>query len=220
MRVEVQTPIQGGNERCVEIPLGLQVADLETPGWVLDAGCALNGHLPIVGCASVVHLTQNIQSEKQYLSEAKRSYVSGDLRDLRIFTDGAFDRTVCISTLEHVGLDNASYHGPRESNPASAILAFLELLRVTRHRLLVTVPFGWKGEVFDAWRFFDRDGIDELRDCAIDAGYQVHISYYGKHADGHWHRGPSRQPSEDEPLDIPDGTVAGVTQVAVAYGIR
>src|SRR3954452_702969 len=46
------------------------------------------------------------------------SYVYGDLRDLP-YRDGYFDTVVCISAVEHVGMDNSVYgdSSPRASAP-------------------------------------------------------------------------------------------------------
>lgn len=137
------TGITGDNERCIEVPLALEVLRLTEPGWVLDAGCALNGHLYVTAApqSHVVHITQAIGSEK-LRAEGREpiSYISADLRDLRIIADGAFDRAVCVSTLEHIGMDNRTYGGTLENDPDSAFEAFRELLRVTHGPILVTVP--------------------------------------------------------------------------------
>jgi hypothetical protein len=210
----LETPLIGGNERCVEIPYGIRVAAIHTDGWVLDAGCALNGSLPSGGLAHVIHLTQNVASERHQSGEnGLRSYMSGDLRDLCVFRTGAFDRTVCISTLEHVGLDNESYHGPVESDPASVVAAVQELLRVTARELLMTVPFGWNAERFPQWRFIGLDEIGDWIRLAQMSGFSTEVSYYGRQQD-RWTGGT------DAPLDIPDGSIGGVTQVAVLHGLR
>ena len=65
--------------------------------------------------------------------------VQADLRDLP-FEDDAFDFAIAISTLEHVGRDNAQYGLASEAGD-SLDAALRELRRVSA-RLLVTVPTG------------------------------------------------------------------------------
>jgi SAM-dependent methyltransferase len=66
--------------------------------------------------------------------------VQADLRDLP-FGDGEFDVAIAISTLEHVGRDNAQYGLASEHDDPSLDAALRELRRVSA-RLLVTVPTG------------------------------------------------------------------------------
>lgn len=170
------TGVEGHNERVIELPLAMEVAQLGTPGWVLDAGCALNsitnlvpeGKQPI---AHLVHLTQSIASERLTPSGTQRSYVSADLRDLSIFADRAFDRTICVSTLEHVGLDNSQYHAPIEQNPESWVTALEELWRVTRTVLMITVPYSREPRVAnERWRYFTDQDVASMRGVVFAYG--------------------------------------------------
>ena len=61
-----------------------------------------------------------------------------DVRNLP-FADDSFDVAICISTIEHVGMDNADYG--IESGGAGDIEGLRELGRVARN-VLVTVPAG------------------------------------------------------------------------------
>lgn len=194
--------VEGQNERVIELPLAMEVAQLGTPGWVLDAGAALNsitnlvpeGKQPI---AHLVHLTQSIASERVTPSGTQRSYVSADLRDLSIFADRAFDRTICVSTLEHVGLDNSAYHAPIEQTPDSWKLAFRELWRVTRRVLFVTVPFALTATHNERWRYFSP------MDFTL-TGFPREIArqFYGK-VDGKW-MGGGTEPMTVDPAGFPD----------------
>ncbi|MFN0060469.1 MAG: class I SAM-dependent methyltransferase [Planctomycetota bacterium] len=131
----------------IELPLALECSRLSEPGKVLDAGCSLNHAdlLPAMGPiqARLVHFTISAEREPVCIDSDKVSYVFGDLRSID-FKDGTFDRIVCVSTIEHVGLDNTVYGGPRDHDPASWITAYRELLRVLAPggQMLITFPHG------------------------------------------------------------------------------
>jgi hypothetical protein len=189
--------------------LAIEVLRLTEPGRVLDAGSALNGHIQDIPLtASVTHLTQNIVSEKLYSSPRyPMSYVSGDIRDLRMYRNGAFDRTVCVSTLEHVGLDNTGYHGAVESSPASAALAVDELCRVTQDALLITVPYAEPPVRHPQWRFFGATDVAHLaRTLRTMWNFRVDVRYYAK-CDGGWYGGEP-DPVPASPEGFPDAVNA------------
>lgn len=183
-------PIDGPNERCIEIPLAREVMALDRPGRVLDAGCSLNGHLVDDMHAHVFHLTQNIASENQTYSHKRHplSYISADLRDLSMFAGCAFDRTVCVSTLEHVGLDNTGYGAAVETCPDTMPKAVKELCRVTRSELLITVPYGEPPFHCEQWRFLGDAHLHAMRFLIKQFGFQLDIRFYAKTAGG-WYGG-------------------------------
>jgi len=200
-------PVEGVNERCIEVPLALEVLNLMRPGRVLDAGCSLNGKLAPEMCATVYHLTQNVASEPQYAhNRYALSYVSGDLRDLSLFAGAAFDRTVCVSTLEHVGLDNSTYGGPEESCPDTMLKAVRELCRVTRSELLMTVPFAEPVVSNAQWRFLGIATLGRMVRIAMDNGFTVDMRFYAK-CDGGWYGGET-QPVEASDEGFPDAVNA------------
>lgn len=204
-----EQPVEGPNERCIEIPLALEVMQITRPGRVLDAGCALNGHLADTMQARVYHFTQNIVSETAYAhTDRPLSYVSGDLRDLTLFADGGFDRTVCVSTLEHVGMDNTTYNGPVEACPGSMLKAVKELCRVTKTALLITVPYNQTPIQCAQWRFFDIPAIVQVAKMAFNFGYRIDTLFYGKTAGG-WYGG-SPSPVEASMVGFPNSVNAMV----------
>ncbi len=193
--------VEGVNERCIELPLGVEVADPASPGWVLDAGCAL---LPAVNAypgqwpihAALVHLTQDITYEPCLPKPRGRSFVSADLRNLSLFADGAFARTVCLSTLEHVGFDNQQYGGATETCPETATAALRELLRVTKRTLLLSVPFTTGPEWQNGqWRYFTQASLSRLLWPVTSQGGDAQIRYYVDSPAG-W-SGPTKQPILD-----------------------
>lgn len=185
VEIPASDPIDGANERCIELPLGIELAAVETPGLVLDAGCALLPALLVMPSdrgqqARVVHLTQNIGSETCKPRGQLASYVSADLRDLSMFADHAFDRIVCLSTLEHVGLDNTQYGGTRDTHPDTVQHALDELWRVMGGTALITVPVFARPASCEKWRYFSPDQISAMGGEA---------RYYVTDDGAHWYGG-------------------------------
>ena len=202
-RIPIEAPLTGDNERRIELPLAIDQLHLEQPGWVLDAGCSL-----VEGVArytqiwplraKVVHLTQAIGSERLTPHQQQLSFVSADLRDLSIFADGAFDRVGCISTLEHVGFDNAQYGGAIEADPESVWAAAREIARVTKRLLLITVPFHHVEVVMGKyWRLF---GPTSLAKLVKHLGGRAELRFYGRTVDFGWFGGTS-EPIPEAQLD-------------------
>jgi len=152
----------GIDERVLEFPLAFQVADFQRSGKILDAGAAMN--LPYirseigVPVASLTHFTQSGAKEYCSFQDDRYSYLFGDLRST-VFSDDVFDRILCISTLEHVGLNNSRYGGVDEGSTSgseqvpdasdsgcdgSHLDAVREMLRILAPggELLITVPYG------------------------------------------------------------------------------
>lgn len=176
----------GMDERIIEIPLAVDVCRFASPGRVLDAGCALNhGYIrelidPPV--ASLVHFTQSGQKEESHFAGGQVSYVFGDMRAMP-FPDSHFDRIVCISTLEHVGMDNGRYGSAAEHEPGSSLAAVRDLMRVLKPggALLITVPFGAPVDL--GW--FRVFGPQDIADVAVAAAASsTAVRYY--RAAGAW----------------------------------
>jgi O-antigen chain-terminating methyltransferase len=92
--------------------------------------------------------------------------------------DETFDLVWCISSLEHIGMDNSGY-GEAESGSATAERALGEMLRVTVPGgfVLVTVPYG-RRENHGWFRNFDRDALEELLD-PFRSEARIHDVYFG-----------------------------------------
>jgi len=151
----------GMDERCIEYPWFFARSG---PGVrvILDAGSALNrpeviAH-PFWNDKKLTVLT--LAPDEHCFWQRGISYHYGDLRDLP-FRDGHFDEVACISTLEHIGMDNAFYTGRNDgagSKPLDFKIALQEMRRVLRPggRLLLTVPFG-KYQKFNEFQQFDTE---------------------------------------------------------------
>ncbi len=154
----------GYDERVVEYPwaFGHSLA-----GRMLDAGSTFNhSHildrlLPRIDDLTIATLAPEAAS----FPSRGISYVFGDLRELP-FRDGWFDLVVSLSTLEHVGMDNATYGAagrPAADVDRAVTDAATELRRVVRRggRILFSVPFGAR-ENHGWFRQFDRRDLEYL----------------------------------------------------------
>ncbi len=182
----------GFDERCVEYPW---LFSRRLGGRILDAGSVLNHRhvlerlLPEVDDLTITTLAP----ESAAFTELAVSYVYGDMRRLS-FRDDWFDEVVCLSTLEHVGMDNSIYGdagGPAEDPDAAAAAALTELLRVVRPggRVHLSVPYGRREE--HGWvRQLDRAAVDALFAAAGAVAREETIFRY---TPGGWRRGGDRR---------------------------
>jgi SAM-dependent methyltransferase len=205
---------EGLDERSVELPLALAVAALHQSGRVLDAGAALN--LPLVReavpapAARLTHFTLPGSKEPDLADQAGHfEYAFGDLRTMP-YADATFDRVVCVSTLEHVAMDNTRFGTAEGPGGGSAADALAELLRVLvpGGELLLTVPYGVAAE--HGWfRILGARELDGLLAPARQGRVDVRFFYYDR---GWFEGGP----------DVPESVAAAgfvpdvITGVAVA----
>lgn len=181
------------DERIVEIPW--VVANLPSEGPVLDAGSALNHPIFLDRVMPRVEsLTITTFTEEEAHPELGPSYVTSDLRALP-FESESFETIVCISTLDHVGMDNSAYGAAetRSDDPDREVeLAVSELHRVLRPggRLLVTVPYG-RAEDHGWCRQFDEPGLGRIAEPFEDPEIRIY-----KHSRRGWNPSSLRGASE------------------------
>lgn len=182
----------GFDERCVEYPW---LFSRNLGGRVLDAGSVLNHRhllerlLPVIDDLTIVTLAP----EPVAHTELGVSHLYGDMRRLP-FRDDWFDEVVCLSTLEHVGMDNSGYGGPgaTDEDPAgAAATALRELLRVVRTggRVHLSLPFG-RREDHGWFRQLNRADVDALLDAA---GAAVHDEVVFRYSARGWRRARERR---------------------------
>ena len=153
--------------RIVEIPWVLSRAS-KTGGRFLDAGSALNYDFVLTSPALKDKQTTivTLAPEGQAFWQLGVSYVFGDLRDLD-FRDERFDSVACISTIEHIGMDNTMYAEDlaiaQRSDPGEFTLAVKELKRVLKKggSLYISFPFG-RYENHGWFQQFDSALVDTL----------------------------------------------------------
>jgi SAM-dependent methyltransferase len=164
----------GMDERCIEYPWFFANASSEAKEY-LDAGSTLNTkHLLSRPFWKDKHLTiLTLAPESSCLWKLGVSYQFADLRDIP-FRDKWFDEIACLSTLEHVGMDNflftqAQQH--REKSLSDFKKALTEMRRVLKPggRILLSVPFGR----YQNWGIFQQFD-EELLEQAAETFRPVH----------------------------------------------
>lgn len=174
------------DERIVEYPWLFSRLSSE-PGTLLDAGSVFNHDFiichPRLRPKNVTIMT--LAPEEECFWRRNISYLYGDIRNM-VFQDDVFDEVACISTLEHVGLDNRRFHEGSLSDVSIDAKfdwgAVRELARVLKPggRCFVSFPFG-KAAISDWQRIFDAAMVERLiQEFAPVSSDAIYFRYYGE----------------------------------------
>lgn len=208
------------DERVVEYPWLLEQLP-EEARTILDAGSALNNalildHLPLERLRLTI-LT--LAPEANCFCERGISYHYADFRDLP-FRDGYFDCVVSVSSLEHVGMNNAIYTADLryvEAARRDYLKALAEFRRVLKPgaALLVTVPYGRDSDM--GWfQQFGREALDELVRGFGPA--TIRAEFFRYRADG-WKRATQDACDDAEYHDVRQGTPNATDLAAAARAV-
>lgn len=191
------------DERIIEYPWLMSNLP-EKSGDLLDAGSSLN-HEQILNHQklsnkkiTIVNLTPEDRCFWQ-----KASYIFVDLRQLA-FLDNSFDIVVCISTLEHIGMDNTMIYTKNkkyeESKKEDYLRVVSELKRILKPEgvLFITVPFG-KYQDFRFFQQFNQNMINQI--IKVFKGKGVLINYY-KYSERGWDVSNAEECKNIEYFDI------------------
>jgi hypothetical protein len=224
-RFRSTAPLPGGygvrlDERVIEYPWMLARLS-PTASRLMDAGSALNFDFllahPALQRKSVIIYTL---APEGTVSRPNVSYIYGDLRQT-LLRDGVFDEIACISTIEHVGLNNTMlYTGDRrhdESRPSDYRVALREFHRLLAPggRLLLTVPFG-KYQHLGWFQQFDRD---VLTDAVRAFGGSLEEETFYRYTAGGWVLSHAEACAGLEYHDVHAGTQANQDHAAAARAV-
>jgi SAM-dependent methyltransferase len=208
----------GYDERTVEYPW---LFGQRPMGRVLDAGSTFNhSHildraLPLVDELTILTLAP----EAHAFPLRGVSYVYGDMRDLP-FRDGWFNTVVSLSTLEHVGKDNATYgvNGAGAPDPNREVARAAQELRrvvVPGGRILLSVPFG-RREDHGWFRQFDLDDLERL---IAAFGVERHSVSHFRYARDGWQRATAGEAADLAYRDFRADSTPAADLAAAARGI-
>jgi SAM-dependent methyltransferase len=131
-------------ERVVEMPWVLSRYRGERT--ILDVGYAYALDVYLAGLLSLpAEAVHGIDLAEAPIPSMRR--VRADIRQTP-YRDASFDLVLCVSTLEHIGRDNTRYGIRQEYRPGGDAETLREISRILAPggRLLVTVPFGRRGD--------------------------------------------------------------------------
>jgi len=144
----------------------------------------------------------NLNPEPSCFYQKGISYFFGDIRELP-FKDNYFDFITCISTLEHIGMDNYLYTNNLKNSEEKILdfeKAILELKRVLKSggSLFITVPFG-KYKNFGWFQQFDSKLVNRVLE--VFGSKEQKINYY-KYGEGGWNISDEKESRDVEYFDV------------------
>ncbi len=155
------------DERVVEIPWFIS----RLPSGkmkLLDAGSALN-HISILRYSKVLEkkvVISTLAPEENAFYQMGISYIYEDLRDTMLNNE-TFDVVACISTIEHVGLDNTFIYTDDLTKKENTLNSYLYVIDTLRNllkpggKLFLTFPFG-KYKNHGWFQVFNSENIDSI----------------------------------------------------------
>ena len=192
------------DERIIEYPWLFSRLPLEG-GNLLDAGSVLNHDFIFTHKAFSAKkiFVSTLAPEYRCLWRRGISYVYEDLRKT-CYKNELFDWVVCLSTLEHVGMDNTMLYTRDQSKRENDPDAYLEVLKEFRRilkpggTLFVTVPFGQYHN--HGWlQVFNPDKVMQMKSSFAPSSVK---EYYFRYLSDGWHASSSRESENATYFDI------------------
>ena len=185
-------------ERIVEYPFVLakmiELASKSQSLYHLDVGCVLNNSIIKDYVSKLSEMIWFLNpSVEPFQYNNNMGYIVSDIRKHRIPPSSiTFDLVTCLSTLEHVGMDNIRYGGGKaefegycEDPEKFAMEATKRLLPLVKPkgRLLISVPFGPFEYVYiygkpnePIYYTFNKEKLLALKECLV--GFKSEIIIY------------------------------------------
>jgi hypothetical protein len=175
------------DERIIEYPWLFSRLS-QQPEIVLDAGSILNFDylLKLSPLPKKKVFISTLAPEIRSYTRKGISYVFEDLR-YSCFRDNFFDNIICVSTIEHIGLDNTLLYTSdptkKELVPDSYLVAIAEYHRMLKSsgKLYLTLPFG-KHEVCGWYQVFDFPMVEHV--INVFSPRQYDICFFKYYSDG------------------------------------
>ena len=194
------------DERVIEYPWVFSRLS-HGPGILLDAGSVLNraylmAHSYVREKNTIIF---TLAPERQIVSSAQVSYLYGDLRSTVLAND-VFDEIVCISTIEHIGLDNTQIYTSdnqySEQQTEDYLLAVDEMVRLLKPggSLLLTVPYG-KYQNIGWLQQFDATMLDKIL-SRTEQHLHVTDQVFYKFSDQTWNIATQAECDDSEYYDV------------------
>ncbi len=164
------------DERIVEYPwLFSKIEELD--GRLLDAGSVLNFDylLSHPAMREKKIFISTLAPENHAYWNRGISYVYEDMRDI-CYKDGLFDCIVCLSVIEHVGMDNTKLYTndqlKKENTTKSYLSVISELHRILKPGgvLLMSMPYG-ESRDYTWLQTFDGSMVDSIINTFRPAAY-------------------------------------------------
>jgi SAM-dependent methyltransferase len=180
----------GINERVAEIPYVFRgLADLGPGASILDVGATES--MVALSLASLGYEVTALDPRPYPLAHPRLRSVVGTISEWN--DDGTFDAVVCLSTIEHIGLEAYGVAAAADGADLAAMKRILELT-APGGRLLLTTRFGEAG-VDELQRTYDRSGLDALLE-----GWKVQdLTFLRRADDATW---VVSQPSEEPGAEL------------------
>jgi len=171
------------DERIIEYPWLLSRLS-KTEGTLLDAGSILN-YETILSCSPLLNkkiFISTLAPERKCYWRRGVSYIFEDLRNC-CYRDNFFDCVVCISTLEHIGLDNTMLYtndpSKKENENCSHLSAVKDFHRILKPggTLFITTPYGQY--MNHGWfQVFDEEMVNTIINTFNPSSYlETHFRY-------------------------------------------
>jgi SAM-dependent methyltransferase len=169
----------GASERVIEIPWVLSRVPRRRAAHVLDLGTAF---APFFYRWALGELAQQVDLHVADLVPVSISGATFHNADIRVlpFPDQTFDAVLCLSTLEHIGMDNRRYGVDGDAGTERPdVEALRELRRVTRKHgnIFITVPAGIAAE----YTWFRQYSADSWSAAVAQASLDLHEVDYFTH---------------------------------------